>query len=660
MNSTSMNKIIAFLSALLLSFGFAACCLNVPALSGWISARGNINLLTYALQIVLFCLLFMIFYVLLPKNNSLCSYNPAAMTGVLILTLLTLVFLIKMFRLEIHIFGGVSSRYIWHKLPFWLVFLFLAGEILFLFFIIRESSLKIPQPAMYLLYGILTAVTAYCYYTPDYFVRGYSDRLHADAYYNSIYNVMHGSPYTENATSIYGHYGILFKLPMKILGGDFIDYIFLLCLLGGLCTLAMCLALHFTVKNNLLRILGAVSLTLPVLSMRGGYYWQLWPHRILFMSLLLCFGAVCVHFGKLNRITCLVGYLISLLGVLWNTESGIFCAVAWAGFWILLHLCEKKWKFTSALRTVILHLAGIVLCFLGAWGLVNLYNIACGGSINSIREFLFPLMNNSYMTDLLRVDLTQFPSAYMAVIGLLFLAAAWGISHMAILNKNLPSSPALAAPACFAFCTSVLTMGQMSYYMNRAAYHNLDISHMPCILLICILTERGMHFIKKFRFKDRKKFSCAQLFQGAFTAVNLGLLLALATGTMVQSGYNLELKEEFRDKEEIHYFAGTIASAIPENTYAFGIGVPEIYSMIRWDTGCYTLDFADLSVRPSVADYVIQDIKEKEIPGFLTGEETMKKLERFASDENRWIKENYELSREFTFQGAVFEYYTKK
>ena len=38
----------------------------------------------------------------------------------------------------------------------------------------------------------------------------------------------------------------------------------------------------------------------------------------------------------------------------------------------------------------------------------------------------------------------------------------------------------------------------------------------------------------------------------------------------------------------------------------------------------------------------------------------MKKLERFASDENRWIKENYELSREFTFQGAVFEYYTKK
>lgn len=660
MNSTSMNKIIAFLSALLLSFGFAACCLNVTALSDWISSKGNINLLTYALQIILFCLFFMIFCALVPKDSKITGSKSAAMTGALVLTLLTLIFLTKMFQLEVNIFGGVSSRYIWHKLPFWLVFLFLAGEILFLFFMIRESSLKLPEPAMYLLYGILTAVTAYCYYTPDYFVRGYSDRLHADAYYNSIYNVMQGSPYTENTTSIYGHYGILFKLPMKILGGDFIDYILLLCILGGLCTLAMCLALHFTVKNNLLRILGTISMTLPVLAMRGGYYWQLWPHRILFMSLLLCFGAICIRFRKLNRFTCCIGYLISLLGVLWNTESGIFCAVAWAGFWILKHLCENRWKFTSVIRTGVIHLAGILLCFLGAWGLVNLYNIACGGTSNSIREFLFPLMNDSYMTDLLRVDLTQFPSAYMAVIGLLFLAAAWGLSHMALLNRNCPCTPFAAALPCFAFSASVLTMGQMSYYMNRAAYHNLDISHLPCILLICMLAEQGMHLMKEFRFKKWKGFSPAQMFQCAFTAVSLGLLTALATGTIVQSGYNLDLKEEFRDKEEIHYFAGTIASSIPENTYAFGIGVSEIYSMIRWDTGCYTLDFADLSVRPSVADYVIEDIKEKDIPGFLAGEETMTKLERFASDKNRWIKEHYELSREFTFQGAVFQYYTKK
>ena len=82
--------------------------------------------------------------------------------------------------------------------------------------------------------------------------------------------------------------------------------------------------------------------------------------------------------------------------------------------------------------------------------------------------------------------------------------------------------------------------------------------------------------------------------------------------------------------------------------------------MLRWDTGCYTLDFSDISVRPQVADYVINDIRTKEIPDFLVGEKTMEKLENFASDQNQWIEENYELSQEFEFQGAVFQYYVRK
>ena len=152
-----------------------------------------------------------------------------------------------------------------------------------------------------------------------------------DAYFNSVYNVLHGSAYTENTTSIYGHYAIFYKLPMKLLGGDLVDFILLTALIGGLCFLAFFLTLHFIVRDNLLRIMGAVAMTFPVLSMRSGIYWQLWPHRILFMSLTLCFAAFCVRFRKLNAVTCILGYLLSLAGILWNTESGLFCAVSWAG-----------------------------------------------------------------------------------------------------------------------------------------------------------------------------------------------------------------------------------------------------------------------------------------------------------------------------------------
>ena len=74
--------------------------------------------------------------------------------------------------------------------------------------------------------------------------RNGADRLHMNAYFNSIYNVLHGSPYTEYTTSIYGHYGILYKLPMKLLGGDHIDFILLNSLAGALTFLAMFVALH--------------------------------------------------------------------------------------------------------------------------------------------------------------------------------------------------------------------------------------------------------------------------------------------------------------------------------------------------------------------------------------------------------------------------------
>ena len=226
-----------------------------------------------------------------------------------------------------------------------------------------------------------------------------------NAYFNSIYNVLHGSPYTETTTSIYGHYGILYKLPMKLLGGDLIDFILLNTLVGALSFLAAFLALHFIVKNDLLRITGAVALSFPVLAMRSGIYWQLWPHRVLFMCLMLCYMAFCARYKKLNRLSCILGYGIVFLGILWNTESGLFCGAAWAGFWILKSLCRKENKAPYVIRTVFLHISGIILSFLGAWGIVEIYNLANGGTIMGIREFLFPLLQSSYMDDLLRVDL---------------------------------------------------------------------------------------------------------------------------------------------------------------------------------------------------------------------------------------------------------------
>ena len=127
----------------------------------------------------------------------------------------------------------------------------------------------------------------------------------------------------------------------------------------------------------------------------------------------------------------------------------------------------------------------------------------------------------------------------------------------------------------------------------------------------------------------------------------------------VRSEYSL--REELHNEQELNDFAAHIAANIPENTYAFGIGVPEIYSILRWDTGCYTLDLADLSLRPEAGDYIMDDIKAKKIPAFLAGEGTISRLEKYSSREkSQWLLDTYEISREFEFKGAVLQYFTLK
>ena len=139
------------------------------------------------------------------------------------------------------------------------------------------------------------------------------------------------------------------------------------------------------------------------------------------------------------------------------------------------------------------------------------------------------------------------------------------------------------------------------------------------------------------------------------------VLLTVCTGNFVQYGLNTGLRAELHNKQDINDFAAHVAAHIPENTYAFGIGVPEIYAILRWDTQCYTLDFADLSLRPSAGDHVMDDIREKDLPAFLAGEGTMERLAKYSSKEKyQWITDHYEVSQTFEFKGAILRYYTKK
>ena len=162
--------------------------------------------------------------------------------------------------------GGVAGRYGWHTQPLWLMTLLFILEIVVFFWVYQNIKLgkSSGEWLLYLLYGILTVLIFYSMYTPNIFGRGdWSDSYHAHAYFNSIYNVHWGMPYTGELTSIYGHYGFFWKLPMKLIGGDFRKFVILLAGLGAISHLCAFLAMHQVIKSRLLRVLGAIAISFP-------------------------------------------------------------------------------------------------------------------------------------------------------------------------------------------------------------------------------------------------------------------------------------------------------------------------------------------------------------------------------------------------------------
>ena len=98
--------------------------------------------------------------------------------------------------------------------------------------------------------------------------------------------------------------------------------------------------------------------------------------------ILLLYGAVILKKNYRGFISTAGGYLICLLAVLWNTETGIFLAISWAAMYVSRYFSENRVKIGKLLINIAVHVAGIVFSVLGAYGTVNLYNILKHSPVN--------------------------------------------------------------------------------------------------------------------------------------------------------------------------------------------------------------------------------------------------------------------------------------
>lgn len=303
------------------------------------------------------------------------------------------------------------------------------------------------------------------------------DLYHFDAYFHSIYRVLQLQPYSDINTGVYGFYGIVLGPVIRLFGGSFEITIIVLAFLTGLVQFCYFYVLDNMVNSIWLRIVGSISIVTFAVWDRFGLYFQMFPHRILFIGFILAYIVWYKKHEKSSLIWKVFGMVICTLSLLWNIETGFAVLSAWIGSNIICYCQEYGVKCKQFWYSCLCEIIQAPIAFLLTYLIVGLYNLMVGGRFLLLQEFMFPFLgsDNSYI-NFLQVELPTKLSPWMPCLFLIICCIA------IVLNKVIFCQEKDFKIVVLAACTIAVAV-QMVYYVNRAVENALYIV-LPIISII--------------------------------------------------------------------------------------------------------------------------------------------------------------------------------
>ena len=491
-------------------------------------------------------------------------------------------------------------------------------------------------------YFLMAAIAVYSLYQPNCFISS-NDAYHVDAYFNSVYRVLHLQPYNEINTGVYGFYGIILAPITKLMGGDFEDCLFALIILTYVSILCYFYVLEKITDGVILRILASICIITTFVAGGSNIYLQLWPHRIIFLGYILAFIVWKNKYDDCFKYI-VIGYIIMVFSVVWNFETGIGCVLAYFGSDVVKTLQKHSVKDFMGWKRVIGDIIQIPIVVICAWIFVGCYNLLVSHNFVSLRVFLFPFIGNPYIGNL-NISLSVFPSAWMQVLFMIVSSIVVVILSTNLCGKRYENQKLVYLSAC-----TIGVSVQMLYFVNRSVYGNLYIV-LPIAALIMV------YWIECFKCKEI--WDSDKLCNGCLRAVCTLLvsvmimvdLMAVCRYFPIQSA-----KQSYRNMEGVEQLKMMVSEQIPKNTFGIGIGVPEIYSYLGWNTGFYGIDIADFTVLPEKTRATVIEIVTNEENVFSN---KWSLNEVFGYDMNAEFYKTHDLEAEIKYGEIEYVYYCK-
>ncbi len=502
--------------------------------------------------------------------------------------LLMLFYMYKIYRDEtIHFPGDVTASYLRQMMPYKPYYLFiLLLAVLSLYAMGAQSNMR-RRIVMIFLFSVINALMLFA---PNFTADKGGGTQHIDAYTTTITNIAHLIPFSKTNMSIYGHYPLLYLPLVKLLGNNYTAIALSIALFALLTYAAVFCAASYFLKNDWLLFLAvsAITGTTTILNRRGQYY-QINPHRLLFPALVLLYVAWLYSGRGLSAKTRrLLELLLGGLAILWNLETGLFSVV----ILIALHIYDlaQKKQFFSVKLLIELLIAAVqaVLSFALAFILVGIYNVAVGGSFGTVLDFIYPMFSGTYQVNNLRLPLPGPTALYVLELIVFVLSAVF------FFVRQFSKDETGSAYDAMVFATSLSGCASIVYFLNRTALGNMSIQHIQMALLLALLCapviEGERTPLPQLLSQPPAFFALLSSFffyvglvWFAFEAL---ITLPVCASNRAQATWN---------QAALNQMAAEIAQVVPKDTLAYGIGLPQMYQQLGWDTRCHTIDTLDMN-----------------------------------------------------------------
>lgn len=582
------------------------------------SENGVLNIALYAVVMVAFIFAFMVFQgvflLVYHVTKDKITLSRMAPVFTIIVLVAAVIWFCNAYVAETFDVKQMQLEYFRHKMPT-IVYMIVLVSCVFIAFVEAVKQPQIQRKTRWLLIFLVAILQAVLLYMPNFEEDGYGTIYHADAYANSIYNVLMGAPYSEEMLGIYGHYGLLFVIPVRVImlfgANMWIAITLTIATFGFIAFSLQGILLDKVIKNDVIFILAVFATAVPSFQIYYGTYYQALPHRVLFPALVLLGCYYCINNSDKKKLLVFQWIIVSV-SWLWNIETGAVCLIVWALAYLYIKTANNQ-KYSIAIigKTIVMS----IMSFVAAYVVFNGINIVLGGKWQTIKLFLFPIgSQNSKIQDLQMPLQSGFAGHCFAIVLFMSVVCFWLIDIFRLrVNKN----------NLFLVLSSIMGLGLFTYYINRVITSNASIIAIEIVIVMAIIIDKVLGNVSQ----DFNGISPQKILKSINSEVVacialLTVLVSMFLAAVSTVGSNMAVVSQAGlNKANIEQMTTTIDAIVPEDTAAYGFGVAPLYAYLNRDTKIYMEDWEDLNFFSSEESYqyLVSELEAKQYDYLLTG-----------------------------------------